>query len=68
MGQSGYVMVHKLLARNTIEERVGQFIAQKTQIFKRFAHGSSARDVSRSAVDTNGNFERDLQRLLNEES
>ncbi len=68
MGQSRSVMVHRLLARNTIEERLVQLIAEKTQIFKHFAHDSSVRDASLMAVDTSGNFEMDLQRLLNEES
>jgi SNF2 family DNA or RNA helicase len=68
MGQSRSVMVHRLLARNTIEERLVQLIAEKTQIFKNFAHDSSVRDASLMAVDTSGNFEIDLQRLLDEES
>jgi SNF2 family DNA or RNA helicase len=68
MGQSRSVMVHRLLARNTIEERLVQLIAEKTQIFKNFAHDSSVRDASLMAVDTSGNFEMDLQRLLDEES
>jgi SNF2 family DNA or RNA helicase len=67
MGQSRSVMVHRLLARNTIEERLVQLIAEKTQIFKHFAHDSSVRDASLMAVDTSGNFEMDLQRLLDEE-
>jgi hypothetical protein len=32
------------------------------------AHDSSVRDASLMAVDTSGNFETDLQRLLDEES
>jgi superfamily II DNA or RNA helicase len=68
MGQSRSIMVHRLLARNTIEERLVQLIAEKTQIFKHFAHDSSVRDASLMAVDTSGNFEMDLQRLLDEES
>jgi SNF2 family DNA or RNA helicase len=68
MGQSRSVMVHRLLARNTIEERLVQLIAEKTQIFKHFAHDSSVRDASLMAVDTSGNFEMDLQQLLDEES
>jgi SNF2 family DNA or RNA helicase len=68
MGQSRSVMVHRLLARNTIEERLVQLIAEKTQIFKHFAHDSSVRDASLMAIDTSGNFETDLQRLLGEES
>ena len=68
MGQSRSVMVHRLLARDTIEERLVQLIEEKTQIFKNFAHDSSVRDASVMAVDTSGNFEKDLQRLLDEES
>ena len=68
MGQSRSVMVHRLLARDTIEERLVQLVAEKTQIFMHFAHDSSVRDASQMAVDTSGNFEMDLQRLLTEES
>ena len=68
MGQSRSVMVHRLLARNTIEERLVQLIAEKTQIFRQFAHESSVRDASLMATDTSGNFETDLQRILDEES
>jgi hypothetical protein len=68
MGQSRSVMVHRLLARDTIEERLVQLIAEKTQIFKHFAHDSSVCDASLMAIDTSGNFEIDLQRLLDEES
>jgi SNF2 family DNA or RNA helicase len=68
MGQSRSVMVHRLLARDTIEERLVQLIAEKTQIFRQFAHESSVRDASLMAVDTGGNFETDLQRILDEES
>jgi SNF2 family DNA or RNA helicase len=68
MGQSRSVMVHRLLARDTIEERLVQLIAEKTHIFRQFAHESSVRDASLMAVDTGGNFETDLQRILDEES
>jgi SNF2 family DNA or RNA helicase len=68
MGQNRSVMVHRLLARDTIEERLVQLIEEKTQIFKNFAHDSSVRDASVMAVDTSGNFENDLQRLLEKES
>ncbi len=67
MGQSRTVIVHRLLARDTIEERLVQLIEEKTQIFIDFAHDSSVRDASQMAVDASGNFEADLQRLLNEE-
>jgi SNF2 family DNA or RNA helicase len=68
MGQSRTVMVHRLLARNTIEERLVQLIEEKTQIFRQFAHESSVRDASLMAVDTSGNFEYELQRILDEEA
>jgi SNF2 family DNA or RNA helicase len=65
MGQSRTVMVHRLLARNTIEERLVQIIAEKTQIFHDYAHDSSVRDASLMAVDTgSGDFESELRNLL----
>jgi SNF2 family DNA or RNA helicase len=68
MGQSRKVMVHRLLARNTIEERLVQIIEEKTQIFNDYAHDSSVRDASAMAVDNRaGVTEADLQQFLNEE-
>jgi SNF2 family DNA or RNA helicase len=69
MGQSRTVMVHRLLARNTIEERLVQIIAEKTQIFNDYAHDSSVRDASLMAVDTgSGDFESELRNLLDNDS
>jgi hypothetical protein len=55
---------YRLLARNTIKKRLVQLVAEKTQIFKHFAHDSSARDASLMAVDTSGDFEMDCNDCL----
>jgi SNF2 family DNA or RNA helicase len=68
MGQSRTVLVHRLLAKKTIEERLVQLIQQKTQIFMAFANDSKVRDASEMAIDTTGgDFESEMKRLLDED-
>ena len=67
MGQSRTVNVHRLLARNTIEERLVEIINAKAQLFAAYANDSSVRDASEMAVDPQGReLESELRRLLNE--
>lgn len=67
MGQSRTVLVHRLLARKTIDERLVQLIAEKTQTFMSYANDSEVRDASVMAIDTNNeDFEAELKRLLDE--
>lgn len=66
MGQSRKVIVHRLLAHDTIEERLVQLLEMKTQIFATYAHDSSVRDASEMATDTGLSIEAQLQQLLNE--
>ena len=68
MGQSRTVLVHRLLARNTIDERLVQLINEKTETFMTYANDSEVRDASVMAVDTrDGDFEAELKRLLDED-
>jgi SNF2 family DNA or RNA helicase len=68
MGQSRTVNVHRLLARNTIEERLVEIVAAKAELFAAFAHESSVRDASAMAVDARSpDVETELRRLLNED-
>ena len=68
MGQSRTVLVHRLLARNTIEERLVQLILEKTATFMAYANDSEVRDASVMAIDTrDGDFEAELKRLLDED-
>ncbi len=52
MGQSRTVLVHRLLARGTIEERLVDLIDSKTQLFEAYANDSSVRDMSAMAMDS----------------
>jgi SNF2 family DNA or RNA helicase len=51
MGQSRAVLVHRLLARKTIEERLVELIEMKAHLFETYADKSSIRDVSAMAVN-----------------
>jgi SNF2 family DNA or RNA helicase len=68
MGQSRTVLVHRLLAKKTVEERLVQLILEKTQIFMAYANDSKVRDASEMAIDTTGgDFESEMKRLLDED-
>ena len=65
MGQTRTVIVHRLLARGTIEERLVHLIAQKEELFYAYAHDSAVKDASLMAVDTkDAAIADELQRLL----
>jgi SNF2 family DNA or RNA helicase len=46
------VLVHRLLARGTIEERLVELIEEKARLFTAYAHDSAVRDASTMAVDS----------------
>lgn len=66
MGQSRQVIVHRLLAIGTIEERLVQLIEMKAKLFESYAHDSSVRNASSMATDTGPSIEAQLQNLLND--
>jgi superfamily II DNA or RNA helicase len=68
MGQSKTVLVHRLIARDTVDERMVALIEEKTQIFMDYAHDSSVRDASTMAKDgRNVDVEAELRKFLNPE-
>jgi len=67
MGQSRKVIVHRLLAHRTIEERLVELIDGKIHIFATYAHESAVRDASDMAIDTGPSIEKQLQQLLDED-
>jgi len=67
MGQSRQVIVHRLLAIGTIEERLVQLLEDKTRLFESYAHNSSVRDASSMATDTGLSIEAQLQQLLDDD-
>lgn len=65
MGQSRTVLVHRLLARRTIDERMVDLIEEKTEIFNNYAHDSAVRDASLMAIDSrSGDLETEIQKWL----
>ena len=52
MGQTRPVMVHRLLARHTVDEHLVNLIAQKEELFYAYAHDSAVKHESFMAVDT----------------
>jgi SNF2 family DNA or RNA helicase len=68
MGQSKTVLVHRLIARDTIDERMVELIEEKTQIFMNYAHDSAVRDASTMAKDgRNVDVEAELRKFLKPE-
>lgn len=69
MGQSRTVLVHRLLARKTIDERMVMLIEEKTQIFHDYAHDSAVRDASVMAIDSrSGDIETEIREWLEQEN
>jgi SNF2 family DNA or RNA helicase len=68
MGQSKTVLVHRLIARDTIDERMVELVEQKTQVFMDYAHDSAVRDASFMAKDgRNVDVEAELRKWLDSE-
>jgi hypothetical protein len=51
MGQTQRVMVHRLLASDTVDERMYDLIGKKALIFDDYARESAVKDASSSAAD-----------------
>jgi SNF2 family DNA or RNA helicase len=65
MGQSKTVLVHRLIARDTIDERMVELVEQKTQVFMDYANDSAVRDASFMAKDgRNVDVEGELRKWL----
>ncbi|HZD15882.1 MAG TPA: DEAD/DEAH box helicase, partial [Pseudonocardiaceae bacterium] len=52
MGQIRTVQVHRLLAKDSVDERMREIQENKTLLFDEFARKSDAKDADRRAVDT----------------
>lgn len=67
MGQSRAVLVHRLLARRTVEERLVELLAMKESVFFTYAHDSAVKDASMMSVDTSDSrVARELQSMLDD--
>ncbi|MGK5088735.1 SNF2-related protein [Bdellovibrionota bacterium FG-2] len=52
MGQTRSVLVHRLLTRNSVEERMLEILAKKSKYFAEYAQESSVKSASTEATDT----------------
>ena len=52
MGQSRRVVVHRLIARNTVDESIRELLAEKASVFDDYARDSAVKDASAAARDT----------------
>lgn len=52
MGQTRSVLVHRLLARNTIDERMVELLGEKRASFQEYAVESSLKRASAKATET----------------
>jgi superfamily II DNA or RNA helicase len=65
MGQSRTVTVHRLVAKDTIEEWAIQLLAEKQEVFNNYADPSALKDVSAMAKDgSSATIEHDLGAML----
>lgn len=56
MGQTSKVQVHRLLAKNSVDERIRELLEHKQLLFNEFARKSDAKNADPRAVD--GSYER----------
>jgi len=68
MGQSKTVTVHRLMVRQTIEERIVDLLREKAELFRTYADDSAMREASTMATDSGDSLEATLTKLLEEES
>ena len=52
MGQTRRVVVHRLLARGCVDERLVELLATKRELFEKFARESLIKEASEEAVAT----------------
>lgn len=52
MGQSSRVIVHRLLARDSVDERIQAILSKKSAIFNQYADESAMKSSSTAATDT----------------
>ena len=70
MGETRRVVVHRLLARNTVDERLLEVLRGKKEIFETYARDSLVKEASTEATETqvaNTIIEAELERIEKEE-
>jgi hypothetical protein len=72
MGQARMVRVHRLLAKNSVDERLEELLYDKRRLFRAYAHDSDAKRASGAATDPRlVDYEvgaLDQQRIIDEET
>lgn len=51
MGQTRRVVVHRLLARNSVDERMLDILREKREVFETYARDSLIKDISADATE-----------------
>ncbi|MHC4826408.1 MAG: DEAD/DEAH box helicase [Planctomycetota bacterium] len=51
MGQTEHVIVHRMLARNTVDEHMVELLAEKKETFDRYVRESALKQASREATE-----------------
>lgn len=51
MGQVRTVQVHRLLAKDTVDEHIRRVLVQKSELFDEYARKSQAKDTDRASTD-----------------
>jgi len=65
MGQTRKVTVHRLLAKDTVDESILLILKRKAQIFADYAHPSAVKEERSMAVDSStADIEAELERIL----
>jgi SNF2 family DNA or RNA helicase len=70
MGQTRRVVVHRLLARNSVDERMLDILRGKREVFETYARDSLIKDISAEATETqmaSAIIEAELKRIEKEE-
>lgn len=52
MGQTRSVLVHRLLTRQSVEERMLEILAKKSQLFNDYVRESTVKNASAEATET----------------
>jgi SNF2 family DNA or RNA helicase len=70
MGQTRRVVVHRLLARNSVDERMLEILRDKREVFETYARDSLIKEASAEATETrmaHTIIEAELERIRKEE-
>lgn len=64
MGQTQTVMVHRLLADDTVDERIMEILKEKTELFEGFADESAVGEAGKTMLEQGGDISDEKQQTL----